>query len=428
MPRRPGTHVDDAAAVGQRVRAARVAAGLAQRDLSFAGCTAAYVSRIESGARIPSLQILREFGKRLGVDPEFLATGTTEAGVSSEFLEAEVALSVGDHERAAELYRAAMGDADSPRAVAQARLGLGRVAVRRGDVREGIALLEQALGSNELPPRDSSAAADALGRSYASEGRFDEAIALFARYLEAARSAGDRLEEVLFAVLLANTYTDQGEFARAQTTLADIIDLARQTIDPLLRASLFWSQSRVYMSQSQPDRAAEYAQLTIATLKASEQTLGAARAILLLAMIENDRGRSTEALELVEEGEPVVVATGDPAEAAMFTIERARALAGLGEPEYAAELLLGIVPRLNNALPVNAARAYGAAADVYRSLGDTARALELYELAVDHSPVANRHTAAALKAMAEIYEESGETERALELLKRAFAERSGTRA
>lgn len=428
MPRRPATHVDDPVAVGKRLRDARLAAGLSQRDLSHAGCTSAYVSRIEAGARVPSLQILREFGKRLGVDAEFLATGGTEPHVSGEFLEAEVALRLGDYERATELYHAAMREAGSPQAVAQAQAGLGRLAVRRGDVRDGIALLEQALDSNELPSKDSSAAADALGRSYASEGRFDEAIALFSRHLGRARSTGDKLDEVLFAVLLANAYTDQGEFARAQTTLADIIDLARQTIDPLLRASLYWSQSRVYMSQSQPDRAAEYAELTIATLRASEQTLGAARAILLLAMIENDRGRPVEALELIDEGEPVVVAAGNPAEAAMFTIERARALAALGESDRAAELLLGVVPRVRDALPINAARAYAAAADVFRGQGDVARALELYELAVESSPMANRHTADALRAMAEIYEEGGEAERALELMKRAFAERSGTRA
>ena len=87
MPRRPSNHVDDAVAVGERLRQARIDAGLTQRELAFEGCTAAYVSRIEAGARVPSLQIIHEFAKRLDVTPEFLATGRRDAGdLSSELL------------------------------------------------------------------------------------------------------------------------------------------------------------------------------------------------------------------------------------------------------------------------------------------------------------------------------------------------------
>ena len=66
--------------------------------------------------------------------------------------------------------------------------------------------------------------------------------------------------------------------------------------------------------------------------------------------------------------------------------------------------------------------------NIFRKQGDSARALELYELAVEQAPIANRHVAAALAAMAEIYEERGEAELALELLKRALAARTGTPA
>ena len=52
----------------------------------------------------------------------------------------------------------------------------------------------------------------------------------------------------------------------------------------------------------------------------------------------------------------------------------------------AAALLLGIVPRLNAAAPKDAARAYLAVADIFRAQGDIARALELYELAVEQAP------------------------------------------
>jgi tetratricopeptide (TPR) repeat protein len=426
MPRRPSTHVDDPVAVGRRLREARQAAGLTQRDLSFDGCTAAYVSRIEAGARVPSLQILHEFAKQLAVSPEYLATGQPDGdGLSSDLLEAEVALRLGDEQRATELYEAAYTEADSSAAFARAQLGLGRLALHRGDVPQGVALLEQALGSGELSPGDASAAASALGRGYVSLNRFDDAFAVFGRFLDAARSRGDHFDQIRFAMLLANTYIDHGDGARAHSTLGEILDLARHTGDPTLRASVYWSQSRALLSEGDPDRAAEYAQLALATLKASEQTLDAARALLLLAFIENDRGNAEAALELVDEGEPIVSAAGETTDAAMFAVERARALSALGEGEEALSLLLGIVPRLNAAAPKDAVRAYSAAADVFRKHGDVARAVELYELAVDRSPVPSRHVAAALTAMAEIYEEQGNPQKALELLKQALAARAG---
>jgi tetratricopeptide (TPR) repeat protein len=429
MPRRPSTHVDSPAAVGGRLRQARGAAGLTQRDLAFEGCTAAYISRIEGGARVPSLQILREFAKRLGVSADYLATGQLDSeGLSSELLEAEVALRLGDEAKAAELYEAARQEAATVAAHARAQLGLGQLALRRGELPEAIALLQEALESGALGSGDESAAANALGRSYTAEGRFEEAFSIFERFLGEAQARGDQFDQVRFALLLSNAYIDHGDYGRAHLALGEVLDQARKTVDPMLRASLYWSQSRVYLSQGQPDRAAEYAQMAIATLKASEQTLEAARALLLLAFIENDRDNPEAALALVDEGQPIVAAAGEATDDAMFTLERARALAALGEAEEAAELLLGAVPRLTAAAPRDSARAFSAVAAVFRSQGDTARALELYELAVEQSPVENRHVADAMKAMAEIYEERGDETRALELLKRALdARTSNTR-
>jgi len=418
--------VDDPAAVGRRLRQAREAAGLTQRELSFEGCTAAYVSRIEAGARVPSLQILREFGKRLAVSVDYLATGSEGVGdLSSDLLEAEVSLQLGDEQRARELYEAARDVADSAAALARAQLGLGRLALRRGDIAAAIALLDEALGSGELAPGDASAAANALGRSFVAQSRFDEAFALFHRFLDDARDRGDQFEEVRFALLLANAYIDSGDFSRAHETLGEVLELARKTADPMFRASVYWSQSRVHLARGEPDRAAEYAHMAIATLKASEQTLAAAGALLLLAFIENDRGNPEAALELVGEGEPIVAAAGEATDAAMFAVERARALSALGEGDEAAAVLLGIVPRLNAAAPKDAARAYLAVADIFRAQGDIARALELYELAVEQAPIPGRSVAAALTAMAEIYEEQGKPQLALDLLKRALAARSG---
>lgn len=76
MLKRPRTpHYDDPVAVGARLHAAREAAGISQRELAFPGCSAAYISRIERGERIPSLQVMRELARKVGISEAELAYG-----------------------------------------------------------------------------------------------------------------------------------------------------------------------------------------------------------------------------------------------------------------------------------------------------------------------------------------------------------------
>jgi tetratricopeptide (TPR) repeat protein len=426
MPRRPSEHVDDPAAVGRRLREARKRAGLTQRDLSFPGCTAAYVSRIEAGARVPSYQILREFAKRVGVTADYLATGSTNGGDSADPLfEAELALRLGDEDQAETLYERISKTSEASPAAMRANVGLAQLALRRGDTQRALELLEGALESGQLPLGDASVAGNALGRLYSGQGRFEEAFEIFARFLEEARSREDQFDIVRFSVLLANAYVDSGNFPRAQEVLGDVLQLARRVVDPMLQASLYWSQSRLYLAQERNDLAAHYAHLTHSILETSEHSIEAARALLLLAMIENEQGNHSTALELVNEGEPVVAAAGQAVDVSMFAIERARALDALGEAEEAASLLLGAVSQLRAASPTNAGRAYATVAEFFRSRGDTAKALELYELAAEELVAPDRHLADVLTAMAEIYEEQGRADEALQFLKRAVRVRAG---
>jgi transcriptional regulator with XRE-family HTH domain len=105
-PRTP--HYDDPAAVGQRLHAAREAAGISQRELAFPGCSAAYISRIERGERIPSLQVMRELARRIGISESVLAYGheLIDAAVSDAVGAVEAAEAGGDRAELAKAYRA----------------------------------------------------------------------------------------------------------------------------------------------------------------------------------------------------------------------------------------------------------------------------------------------------------------------------------
>ena len=101
------SHVDAPAAVGRRLRDARIEAGLSQRQLSFPGCSAAYISRLEAGDRVPSLQLLRKLAQKLDADEQYLATGEERIQqMPPEVVEAEVESRLnGDWNRPAEPNR-----------------------------------------------------------------------------------------------------------------------------------------------------------------------------------------------------------------------------------------------------------------------------------------------------------------------------------
>ena len=420
MPRQKSTHVDDPAAVGQRLKEARERANLSQRQLSFPGCSPAYISRIESGDRIPSLQLLRELGRRLGVSEDYLATGRELRSARDELLEAEVALRMDDLELAEGLYREALAAGDeSPRAPALA--GLGELAFRKGDPRGAIDLLEEAIaldGSVECEPSP----AETLGRAYATVGELESAIAIFERCLDRAERTQDAFEIVRFGVLLAYAFMDTGNLSRAEELLGRALAIGRDSTNPTIRMQLYWSQSKLHGERNDLDTAADYARRALEVLRITEDTHRTARAYQLLAHIEIDRGRADEALELLREGWPVLERTGNPLERAHFRIEEARALAHLGRGEEAAALAMELTGHLGDALPEDAGRAYAVLGDIFADLGDSARAQELYELAAEllerHNPT--RYVVEVYTKLADLLEAQGEKEAAFELMKKAL--------
>lgn len=420
MPRQKSTHVDSPAAVGQRLKEARVRAGLSQRQLAFAGCSPAYISRIESGDRIPSLQILRELGSRLGVSEDYLASGAERAADDGELRDAELALRLGDLEGAQTLFEEALG-VSTAEGKSAALAGLGQVAFRKGDPREAIARLEEALELSGRGEADAPDLADTLGRAYAMVGELESAIGVFERCLDGAEKRGDPIETIQFAVLLAYALIDSGNFGRAEELLGRALSLGRGFDNPSVQAHLYWSQSRLHAERDEPEIAARYARRALEILRATEDTYRIARAHQLLAHIELDRGQPEEALRVLQEGWPLLEHTGNPLERAQYRLEEARALAKLGEKEDAAALAMQISGVISSAHPEDAARSYTVLAGVYEDLGEGSRARELYELAAEilrpNNP--NRYLIHVFARLADLAESEGRKDEAFEYLKRA---------
>ncbi len=423
MPRQKSTHVDDPRAVGRRLRNARERAGLSQRQLAFPGCSPAYISRIESGDRIPSLQLLRELGRRLGVTEDWLATGSEDgrSDTGGAFLEAEVALRLDDLDLAERLYAELLEEAAADVVRARAHEGLGQVAYRRGAPRRAVEHFEQALALYGTPEPEHGDLADSLGRSYAMLGELESAIAVFERCLDAAERDGDVMRRMQFMVLLGHALIDAGNFGRAEELLGQALAIGKDSHNPSVRAHLYWTQSRLHAERNEPEPAARYARRALEVLRLTEDAYRTARAHQLLAHIELDRDRPEEALRVLAEGWPLLERNGNAVERAQYRLEEARALVKLGRKEEAAALAMQISGIIAEAHPEDAARSYTLLADVYEDLGDRPRALELYELAEEllRPTNPNRYLVAVYARMADLYEADGRPEVAYEYMKKA---------
>jgi tetratricopeptide (TPR) repeat protein len=425
VPRQKSTHVDDPREVGRRLREARLRAGLSQRDLSFPGCSPAYISRIEAGDRIPSLQLLREMGQRLGVSEDYLATGARAPRLVDRnplLVDAEVALRLDDPELAWSLYDQALEQARDNFTRADALEGLGSVAFRRGEPREAIRLLEHSFELARAKPADRPSTTEMLARSHAALGDLDGAIALFQECMERFRSENDPVNQVRFAVLLGYAFTDAGRFDEAEAILGEGLEAGRGIKDPITRARLLWSQARLRGEQGEPELAAEYARKALEVLRTTEHTLFIALTHELLATIYNDLGRSEEALSLLDEAWPMLESTGSPIQVAHCKIEEARARAGLGDKERAAAVAMEAVGALGETQPEDAGRAYSLLGDIFADLGETARANELLELAIEilERQRPSRYLVLAYKRKAALLRGEGKVDDAIALLERGL--------
>jgi tetratricopeptide (TPR) repeat protein len=419
MPRSLTTHIDSPANLGTRLREARERAGLSQRQLAFDGCTAAYISRLEAGARVPSLQMINELAARLGVSSQWLSTGIeVPYAEPTDLLEAEVALRLGDLEEAEKLYRARLQPGDPSRAAALA--GLGQIAFRADRLPEAIDLLEQALALNGGRALVDPGVIDSLGRAHARSGAREAAVALFERALAEAREAQAAVEELRFAILLANAQIDNGTFLDAERSLVDLIHLAEELHDPLASARVYWSQSRLHSVRGEAQLAARYARRALDILERTENTAYVGMAYHLLAYAEIEAGHGETALQLLERGRRLIGRDLSELDDARFSIEEARAHVLVGSIPEAARAGAKAVELVRAVTPADRGRAYGTLADVFLATGADERALELYEKALDLLVENGRPHAVELgRRYADLLESRGDTAGALRVLRRA---------
>jgi transcriptional regulator with XRE-family HTH domain len=416
--------------IGQRLRRLRLERGLSQRELSGPGVSYAYISRIEAGARRPSVKALRMLAPKLRVSVEYLETGSDlrddeerELRLVDAELELRLGATAGDAERTlARILDEALLAGDAI-AATRARVALGLAASRDGRDAEAIEQLERATSSELLTPATNVNAYATLGRCYAAVGAPDRAVALFEKCLQNVREQAPEQTAALvrYTTYLSNALTDLGELDRAEAAIQDVLEESNALGDPHIRVHLYWSLGRVVAHQGNALVALDYLRRAVAMLEATEDTVQLARAHLMCAwiFIASDRaGESGPHLALAED---LLGPHPEPLDLAYLRTEQAKRAVQLGEAREGIKRARQALETLGDSDPHEQGSAWFAlaqglaldnqideAADAFR------RAAALLE---EHGP--QREAADALRAWAKLLREQRREQEALDVLERA---------
>ena len=415
--------------IGPRLRRLRLERQLSQRELSSPGVSYAYISRIEAGARRPSVKALRQLAPKLGVSVEYLETGSDLRDVDQRELrlaDAELELRLADDPAKAQsvlqkILDEAVAAGDSTSAL-RARIAIGLAEARAGNNTAALQRLEEAIGSDLLGPSQRPDVYATLGQCYAALGHPQRAVDLFesclARVVE--ESPVDTTNQVRFSTYLSYALSDQGDLSRAEAVLEDALAQADEVTDAYTRVRRYWSLARLNEIRGQTVAALDYIRRAIALLAVTEDTLHLARAHLLCGTIMMSQGKAEEAGAQFAAAEQMFGPNLDPLDLANLRADQARRAALLDRPAETELLAREALTALGDGYPAERGVYLGILAQALAKQ-DNPEADETFKLAVELIDEHGRQVekADAFRAWARYLRKNGRDSEALDVLDRA---------
>lgn len=416
--------------VGQRLRRLRRERGMSQRELSSPGVSYAYISRIEAGARRPSVKALRLLAQKLKVTPEYLERGSDLRETDErelELAEAELQVRLSEDGAAADaslrrVLEEALASGETAMAC-RAQIGLGLAAARHGRDAEAVEHLEAALVIEPLQAAGRPDVYATLGRAYSNLGRPQRAVELFEGCLAEVRAQDppDSASEIRYATYLSYALTDAGESERAERLLVELANGPLESADSYTRVRLFWSLGRVATREGRTLSGLAYFRRAVALLEATEDTLHLAQAHVSCAWALTKSGRAQEAGAHLELADRLFGPKPDPADLAWLRTEQAKRAVALGQGAEAVSHAQEALAALGTSDPGERGDASWALAEGYGLEGDIDSADAAFRQAVEllavHRP--SRDSAAACRSWAKLLRRAGREQEALDVLERA---------
>ena len=416
--------------IGQRLRRLRHERGLSQRELSSPGVSYAYISRIEAGARRPSVKALRMLAKKLGVSADYLETGSEIRDVDQRELriaDAELELRLTDDPAEAERKLKQLRDeavaAGDIVAAARTYIALGLAAAAAGRNADAIERLEAGLDLAPIAPSGRPDVFATLGRAYAATSRPDKAVEVFERSLEEVEhdAPEDVAAQIRFTTYLSFALTDLGDLDRAQSVLDAALEKADAMTDAYSRVRLYWGLARLNDLQGRPAAALDYVRRAIALLAVTDDTLHLARAHLLCGDILMAQGRAEEAGRNFDLAEQLFGPNPEPVDIAGLYTDQARRAAQLGDGEEATRRAQAALEAVGDEYPHERGNALWALAEGHALTGDTDAAHDSFQQATSllEKEGHRRDYVEAYRAWGKFLRRAGREEEALEVLERA---------
>ncbi len=426
----PEQHEGQVETIGQRLRRLRHERGLSQRELASPGVSYAYISRIEAGARRPSVKALRMLARKLGVSADYLETGSEIRDTDERELriaDAELELRLVENTETAEatlqrLHDEAVAAGDAV-AASRANVALGLAAAVAGRNGEAIERLEAGLESSPVSPSVRPDVFATLGRAYSATGRADQAVSLFERCLgEVSEGAPEDLgAQVRFTTYLSYALTDLNDLDRAQSVLDAALGKAEALTDAYSRVRLYWSLARLNDIQGRPVAALDYIRRALALLAVTDDTLHLARAHLLRGDILMTQGRAEDAGRHFDLAEQLFGTNSEPVDVANLCTDQAKRAVALGDGEEAVRRSRAAVDAVGDEFPAEKGNALWALAEGLALTGDADGAHDAFgkAAALLQEDGHRRDYVEAYRAWGKFLRRAGREEEALEVLERA---------
>lgn len=429
MPRvsRTRPRVDDsplARQIGERLRRARLAAGLTQQQLAEGRYTKAYISALENGLSRPSIVALNHISNRLGIPASALINDEPAAWAR---LEADLALACGRWDDAIDAYTELLESAPARDGRAELLRGKAEALVRRGRGREAASAAAEAADLFHAVDREEDTA---LAEYWLSAAQYQmenstEAKALLNAIMARVR-AGLNVEpgfQLRLVIALSSIESRDGNHAAALAYLEEVRSLAG-ALDDRRRANYLYGLAYSYRETGDFEAAVRSGIASLALFRRSE-------ADRETALLENDLalsylaiGNASRASEMVTSARGGAERLGDEWVLAHILDTQAQIALERGDAEEAAAASAAAVEMSertqNTKALVDALLTQGRVRSIQ---SDTAGSMAAYERAGELARTSGSAglTRKAVREWADALAAAGQHERAFALMREALA-------
>ncbi len=334
------------AALGERLRRLRIAAGLSQTQLAAGRFSKEYVSQIERGKTRPTADTLAWLAERLGADADFLESGvSTTDRYRTEAALARAELLVDQHR-----YDEAVREFEP--ALAESRvLGAADLTIRAlageawalqelGELQRAVDLLLEARDLAEGPRSNDVERADVLFRLgvcrykltsiSTAEALLDEALVL-------AERSGLPCDRLRAEILLwrSRCYRRHRDYLAARENVERALELSEGIQDPATSANAFFQASLVAEREGHLGLARQYAERARASYEEVSDRAMVGRLLNNLGGLTFMLGKPEEAVGYLKDALRALLDQGSDIEAAHVVCSLAEVHLGMGRHEEA---------------------------------------------------------------------------------------------